>query len=222
MNPVSKLIPLMRIAFSSLICRFSLCSPGNRMPPVRMPYSTPCLRAMELITILNRCYRFKRFGYHHARFSPDRNSMEVSVRPRKARPRSVCAVAKRRPATIDSTNGASSSFHCGDFSFCCTRCDVSIAAAAMRSSLRRCRGFGLLGGVAIAGRALSSCGQEKTGGNRLRLGERERRFCPSSAITETQAHPAQSLHCFPQSPTSVPCHSRFLPSEPCSSAPGWL
>jgi transposase len=38
---------------------------------------------MELITILNRCYRFQRFVYHHARFSPDRKSIEVSVRPRK-------------------------------------------------------------------------------------------------------------------------------------------
>jgi transposase len=37
---------------------------------------------MELISVLNRCYRFKRFVYHHARFSPDTNSIEVSVRPR--------------------------------------------------------------------------------------------------------------------------------------------
>src|SRR5438045_1921635 len=39
--------------------------------------------AMELITILNRCHPFRGFVYHHARFSPDKKSIEVSVRPRK-------------------------------------------------------------------------------------------------------------------------------------------
>jgi hypothetical protein len=38
---------------------------------------------MELITILNRCHRFQGFVYRHARFSPDKKSIEVSVRPRK-------------------------------------------------------------------------------------------------------------------------------------------
>jgi hypothetical protein len=38
---------------------------------------------MELITILNRCHRFRGFVYHRARFSPDHRSIEVSVRPRK-------------------------------------------------------------------------------------------------------------------------------------------
>jgi len=41
------------------------------------------LCAMELITILNRCHRFRGFVYHHARFSPDHKRIEVSVRPRK-------------------------------------------------------------------------------------------------------------------------------------------
>src|SRR5215467_13754248 len=40
-------------------------------------------RAMELITILNRCYHFRGFVYHRARFTPDHKSIEVSVRPRK-------------------------------------------------------------------------------------------------------------------------------------------
>jgi transposase len=40
-------------------------------------------RAMELITILNRCHRFRGFVYQHARFSPDRKSIEVAVRPRQ-------------------------------------------------------------------------------------------------------------------------------------------
>ena len=38
---------------------------------------------MELITILNRCHRFRGFVYQHASFSPDKKSIEVSVRPRK-------------------------------------------------------------------------------------------------------------------------------------------
>lgn len=38
---------------------------------------------MELITILNRCYRFRGFVYHHAHFSADKKSIEVAVRPRK-------------------------------------------------------------------------------------------------------------------------------------------
>jgi hypothetical protein len=32
---------------------------------------------MELITILNRCHRFRGFVYQHARFSPDNKSIEV-------------------------------------------------------------------------------------------------------------------------------------------------
>src|SRR5215475_12113064 len=39
--------------------------------------------AMELITILNRCYRFRGFVYQHAHFSADKKSIEVAVRPRK-------------------------------------------------------------------------------------------------------------------------------------------
>jgi hypothetical protein len=40
-------------------------------------------RAMERITILNRCHHFRGFVYHHARFSADHKSIEVAVRPRK-------------------------------------------------------------------------------------------------------------------------------------------
>src|SRR5215831_8717140 len=40
-------------------------------------------RAMQLITILNRCHHFRGFVYQHARFSPDQKSIEVTVRPRK-------------------------------------------------------------------------------------------------------------------------------------------
>src|SRR5438045_5911731 len=38
---------------------------------------------MELITILNRCHRFRGFVYQHAHFGADKKSIEVSVRPRK-------------------------------------------------------------------------------------------------------------------------------------------
>ena len=37
---------------------------------------------MELITILNRCHRFRGFVYQHAYFSADKKSIEVAVRPR--------------------------------------------------------------------------------------------------------------------------------------------
>ena len=37
---------------------------------------------MELITILNRCHRFRGFVYHQAHFSADKKSIEVAVRPR--------------------------------------------------------------------------------------------------------------------------------------------
>src|ERR1700719_4962541 len=39
---------------------------------------------MELITILNRCHRFRGFVYQHAHFSADKKSIEVAVPPRKA------------------------------------------------------------------------------------------------------------------------------------------
>jgi transposase len=46
------------------------------------PHSFPHC-TMELITILNRCHRFRGFVYQHACFSADRKSIEVAVRPRK-------------------------------------------------------------------------------------------------------------------------------------------
>lgn len=38
---------------------------------------------MELITILNRCHHFRGFVYQYARFSADKKSIEVAVRPRQ-------------------------------------------------------------------------------------------------------------------------------------------
>jgi hypothetical protein len=40
---------------------------------------TAPVRAMELITILNRCHRFRGFVYQQARFSADKKSIEVAV-----------------------------------------------------------------------------------------------------------------------------------------------
>jgi transposase len=47
-------------------------------------------RAMELITILNRCHHFRGFVYQHARFSPDQKSIEVTLRPRKGT-KAICS-----------------------------------------------------------------------------------------------------------------------------------
>ena len=44
---------------------------------------TAPVRAMELITILNRCHRFRGFVYQQAHSSADKKSIEVAVRPRK-------------------------------------------------------------------------------------------------------------------------------------------
>jgi hypothetical protein len=38
---------------------------------------------MELITILNRCHRFRGFVYQHAHLGADKKGIEVAVRPRK-------------------------------------------------------------------------------------------------------------------------------------------
>jgi len=45
---------------------------------------------LQLITILNRCHRFPGFVYHQARFSSDRKSIEIAIRPRK-RSAAVCS-----------------------------------------------------------------------------------------------------------------------------------
>src|ERR1700682_5204091 len=44
---------------------------------------TAPVRAMELITILNRCHPLRGFVYQQAHFSADKKSIEVAVRPRK-------------------------------------------------------------------------------------------------------------------------------------------
>jgi hypothetical protein len=54
----------------------------NRKPGVGTVYGGS-FPAMELTTVLNRCHRFRGFVYEHARFTADRKSIEVVVRPRK-------------------------------------------------------------------------------------------------------------------------------------------
>jgi transposase len=53
-------------------------------------------RAMELITILNQCHRFRGFVYQQAVFSADRQSIEITVRPR-AGSKAICSGC-RKPA----------------------------------------------------------------------------------------------------------------------------
>src|SRR6516165_4375694 len=55
---------------------------------------------MELITILNRCHRFRGFVYHRATFSPDHKSIEISVRPRKGSA-AVCSCCHQRAFGYD-------------------------------------------------------------------------------------------------------------------------
>jgi len=63
-------------------------------------FSATAFRAMELITILNRCHRFPGFVYSHARFSSDHKSIEVSVRPRN-RSAAVCSGCHRHAPGYD-------------------------------------------------------------------------------------------------------------------------
>jgi cytochrome c biogenesis protein CcdA len=93
---------------------------------------------MELITILNRCHRFRGFVYQQARFSVDKKSIEVAERPRKGSAALCSPAICRRPDTTNSRSDVLSSFLCGDFSsFCSTPCVASIAAGAAASSLKK-------------------------------------------------------------------------------------
>jgi len=46
-------------------------------------FAAASLQAMELLTILNRCHRFRGSVYQYAHFNADKKSIEVAVRPRK-------------------------------------------------------------------------------------------------------------------------------------------
>jgi len=88
-------------------------------------------RAMELITILNRCHLSRGFVYQHAHFGADKKSIVVAVQPRKGST-AICScchlpapgydqLAERRFVFFPS-GGLSSSF--------CTPCGGSTDAAA--------------------------------------------------------------------------------------------
>jgi len=55
---------------------------------------------MELITILNRCHRFRGFVYERARFSADKKSIEVVVRPPRGSA-AVCSCCHQRAFGYD-------------------------------------------------------------------------------------------------------------------------
>src|SRR5450755_1601657 len=97
-------------------------------------FTDVCFRAMELITILNRCHHFRGFVYHQARFTSDYKSIEISIGRASVPPPSARAAISPHLATINSPSGASSSSPSGySLSSWCTPCDASIAAAAAPS-----------------------------------------------------------------------------------------
>ena len=96
---------------------------------------------MELNTILNRCYRFRGFVYEHARFSTDKKSTEVVLRPRKG---SAAVCSRRHLPAPGYDQLAERRFECiplwGFSSSCCTLCVVWIAAAAVWWPLKKSSG----------------------------------------------------------------------------------
>ena len=58
------------------------------------------VRAMELTTILNHCHHHRGFVYQHARFSPDKKTIEVNLRPRQGKA-AVCSGCHRRAPGYD-------------------------------------------------------------------------------------------------------------------------
>jgi hypothetical protein len=79
---------------------------------------------MELITISNRCHRFRGFVYQHAHFSADKKSIKVAVRPRKG---SAAVCSRCHLPTPGYDQLAERRFEGFSFSFC-TRCGASTVA----------------------------------------------------------------------------------------------
>jgi hypothetical protein len=96
---------------------------------------------MELITILNRCHRFRGFVYQHAHFSADKKSIEIAVRPRKG---SAAVYSRCHLPAPGYDQLAERRFEFvplwGFFVSCSTPCAVLIAAAATASLLKKCLG----------------------------------------------------------------------------------
>jgi transposase len=55
---------------------------------------------MQIITLLNQCYRFPGFVYHQARLSEDGKRLEIWVRPRVGS-KAICSVCRRPAAGYD-------------------------------------------------------------------------------------------------------------------------
>jgi hypothetical protein len=99
---------------------------------------TASVRAMELITILNRCHRFRGFVYQQAHFSADKKSIEVAVRPRKGSVAICSRCHLPAPGYDQLGDGALSSFPYGGFSSSsCTPCVGSTVAAAASSPSKK-------------------------------------------------------------------------------------
>ena len=95
-------------------------------------------RAMELITILDRCHRFRGFVCHRATFSPDHKSIEVSVRPRKGSA-AICSRCHQPAPGYDQLAERRFEFIplWGFFVFLLYGCDASIAAAVVWSRSKK-------------------------------------------------------------------------------------
>src|SRR5437764_1763446 len=86
---------------------------------------------MELITILNRCHRFRGFVYQYAQFSADKKSVEVAVRPRKGSAAVCSSCHLPAPGYDQFAERRFEFFPYGGFSSSfCTRCGASTVAAA--------------------------------------------------------------------------------------------
>src|SRR5437660_12368532 len=86
---------------------------------------------MELITILNHCHRHRGFVYQHARFGPDKKSIEVDVRPREGST-AVCSGCHKPAPGYDHLPERRFEFipSGGLWSSCCTAFGPSTAAGA--------------------------------------------------------------------------------------------
>jgi len=86
---------------------------------------------MELITILNRCHRFRGFVYQQARFSADHKSIEISVRARKGSVALCSRCHEPAPGYDQLTERRFEFIPLWGFSFsCCTPCGASTAPVA--------------------------------------------------------------------------------------------
>ncbi len=55
---------------------------------------------MQIITLLNQCYRFPGFVYQHVRFTQGRRSLQVRIRPRAGSP-AICSGCHRQAPGYD-------------------------------------------------------------------------------------------------------------------------